>query len=890
LSSSWDRRGQYTAPGSPGAAAAVFGAALLRYGAGVHRLTLLLLLLPAPRALAAVPTAVLGDGSAGAREIEARVRIDPRFAPADWRAAQLIWVIGAPLTPAQQSAILARVRGGAGLVLICGRAPPDLSAFGLRVEGQRVERATLQVRGAAPAALTSDVVWPSAPQVGRRWSLAPADTTPNAGLTLTPLAIEEGSGRPVLLLGRLGAGRVAIFGLQLADPSNRELVLWPYFGYLIYALSAHASGAAVEPFAAWQHSPVPGSRTLWILLGLFGLAWIGTLLLFYRARRYSRAHPEELTRFFAEGPKPAPGGEAAPARGAWSSVGFTRPLAGFLTLVGAMFVLFAPYYYVTNIVIPNDVQPFPQAKGIWDFAWEVLQVAWFLFDAGTFVAFVKYFAEFRIKDPAEALRSVQFFVWWQILTGLVQVTMAVLVAVLVLPHTRYGFSSNFVILIALSQYPGFFAVVTFFFQAYQRFDYNIGLDLLSDWVLRFGLQIPFVLLFRAWGQAHPEYGEAFGAVIGIGVGYYVSTIVTFGIGVLLYRRLGLRLLPLFLAHFDRKTVARMLSFGLKVVAGQAFFRAAMTIDRIVISVLLLNYTEWLGIQGQIHYNLMFLFPIAYRFFETAMAALSESHGNGKRTLTQYYLARFFQVGALYTAIGVSLLWALGPMFIRYAMDVQWARAGDYILIAALIGLFYAPAWLSDMLQKGADRPGLFAWVLGAEQALRIGLFYLLIPRWQFTGFYLALLLTIALKVVAAWTLNHLLIVRLRLYLWQMLVAPAMAGLANFALWRLVGAKLQLTGRVEVIVLFLAASLLSFFICFFVCGLCGGFDRALASELEEASRMTGPLRPLTRCFYHAARAGWALSPLHDRFPVAIHAAAMEEARALQEQPPAPGERQ
>jgi O-antigen/teichoic acid export membrane protein len=723
------------------------------------------------------------------------------------------------------------------------------------------------------------VEWPSAPQAGRRLELELA-----AGASASPLVVEERRGRPLVVLGRLGAGRFAVLAVDLAHASNRELVLWPYFNYLLYALASELCGETPAAFARWPHSPVPGPRTLVILCVALAAAWLATILLFARVRRYSRAHPEILTRFFEAAPRAPTTTASAPpapaASSAWGRVGFARPLAGFLTLTAAMFVLFAPYYYVTNIVIPNDVQPFPQAKGMWDFAWEALQIAWFLFDAGTFVAFVKYFAEYRLKDPAESLRSTQFFVWWQMLTGLMQVTLASLVAVLVLPHTRYGFSSSFVILIALSQYPGFFGVVTFFFQAYQRFDYNIALDLLADWVLRFALQIPCVLWFRAWGVANPEYGEAFGAAIGIGVGYYASTIVTFLVGVVLYRRLGLRLSPLFLAHFDRATAGRMLRYGSKVVAGQALFRAATTADRAAISVLLLGYTEWLGIQSQIHNNLMFLFPIAYRFFETAMAALSESHGNGKASLTRYYVARFLQVGSLYTAIGASLLVALGPTFIRHAMDPQWARAADYIAVAAAIGAFYAPAWLSDMLQKGAGRPGLFAWVLGLEQALRIGLFFLLIPRLGFMGYYLAILATIVLKVAGAWLVNHRLIVRLRLYPWQMLIAPALAGLANFALLRLLDGALALNGRVPVIVFFFAASLLSFFVCFFACGALGGFDRALAAELDQASRMTGALRPLTRAFYWAARAGFAWSPLHGRFPVAIHEAAMAEARELE----------
>ena len=827
-------------------------------------------------ASASIPTAFVTDGSPAARMIEQRVLLDRRLERASWQEARLIWVVGATPDPLQWRRLLGRVRVGAGLVFVPGAKLPDLSPLGLG-RGVAISSRVTLIPSEAPRAdrmITREVVWASAPQVARRWRLGRAAAF---SVLVTEQRKQAGSLQPVVLTGQMGSGRVALVTLQLTDPSNRELILWPYFNYLLHVLSSRASGTTPNTFASWPASPVPGHRTLWTLLTVLAVLWLLTLGLFIRARRYSKAHPEILEQFFvgaAQGPQKKPGSDA------WRAVGFTRPLAGFLTLTGTMFLIFAPWYYLTNVIIPNEVQPFPQAKGMWNFAWEALQMAWFLFDAGTFVAFVKYFAEYRIKDPAEAVRSAQFFVWWQILTGLFQVTMAGIVAVVFLPHTRYGYSSNFVILVALAQYPGFFAVVTFFFQAYQRFDYNIALDLLADWVLRFALQIPCVLLMRQWGIDHPEYGEAFGAAVGIGIGYYLSALLTFLVGVLLYRRLGLRLLPLFLAHFDGDTARRMLLYGVKVLGGQWFYRSAKTAERVVISVLLFNYTEWLGIESQIHYNLMFLFPVAYRFFETAMAALSESHGNGKPRLTQYYVTRFLQVGSLYTAIGLSILWALGPTFIRHAMDPQWARAADYLVLAAIIGAFYAPAWISDMLQKGAGHPGLFAVILAIEQVLRIGLFLLLIPRWQFFGFYLAMLITIALKVVGAWIVNHRRIIALRIFYWQMFVAPALAGLFNFLLLRLLAGALGWTGRVEVMVLFFGGALLSFFVCFFFNGLAGGFDRALAGELQQASGMTGLLRPLTRLFYWSARAGWTLSPLHDRFPVTLHDEAMEEARELE----------
>lgn len=814
-------------------------------------------------------------------ELTRRLLLDPGFSRTSWSRAQVMWQVGDP-GRVRFSQMLERVRQGAGLVLVAGRRLPDLSPLGLAPVRQEAGRVTLAVgRGNINRALTDEVVWPTAPQAARRWVLTRGPTC-----SLRPLVTDKGTNDPVMLVGRLGRGRIAVVSLQLLHASNRELTLWPYFNYLLYALTSRAAAREAAPFMAWTRAPVPGPRMRTALVAGLGVAWLLTVLLFLRVRAYSRRHPDVPDRFFAQVAESKGGAPRPEGENRWRSIGFARSLAGFLTLAGTLFVLFAPYYYVTNILIPNDVQPFPQAKGIWGFVWEALQIAWFLFDAGTYVAFVKYFAEYRIKNPREAVLSAQFFVWWQILTGLFQVTMACIVVIFILPGVEtlrpYGYTSNFIILVALGQYPGIFAVMNFFFQAYQRYDYNIGLDLLSDWVLRFGLQIPFVLLFRAWGAANPEYGEAFGAAVGIGLGFYFSQVVTFAVGTILYKRLGLKLAPLFMAHFDLTTAKRMLRYGLQVVMGKAFFRAAKFVDRFVISILLLNYTEWLGLEDQIHYNLMFLFPIAYRFFETAMAALSESHGNGKQTLTRYYLVRFFQIGSLYTAIALSLFLALGPYFVRHAMDPQWSRAADFMIIAAIAGAFSAAAWLSDMLQKGAGRPDLFAYILGAEQALRIGLFWILIPRYQFWGFYFALLITVALKVTVAWIINHLVVVRLRLFLWQMLAAPVMAGVANFFLLRLAGGALGLTGRWEVIILFFVSALVSFFVCFFATGLFGGMDRAFVDELEQASRMTGVLRPLTRLFYHAARAGCVLSPLYDRFPVTLHAEAMQEARDLERQ--------
>jgi hypothetical protein len=167
-----------------------------------------------------------------------------------------------------------------------------------------------------------------------------------------------------------------------------------------------------------------------------------------------------------------------------------------------------------------------------------------------------------------------------------------------------------------------------------------------------------------------------------------------------------------------------------------------------------------------------------------------------------------------------------------------------------------------------------------EQVIRVGLFWLLIPSLQFVGMYVAILGTIALKCVVAWTCNHLLIVRFRFYFWQMVAAPALAGLVLYGLWRGVALVPVFHGFWPVLVLFVVATPVTLLGGFFLMGLAGGFDAAAIEELEQAAGMSATLRFAARWFTRAAIAGHRLSPVRDRFPITIAAEAKREAEELE----------
>lgn len=352
------------------------------------------------------------------------------------------------------------------------------------------------------------------------------------------------------------------------------------------------------------------------------------------------------------------------------------------------------------------------------------------------------------------------------------------------------------------------------------------------------------------------------------------------IGLFALRRLGLPVKPLFLAQFGKDTARRQLVFGLKVTIGQEPYRLTTFLEWMIIVRCLIDFPTWLGIRDLLKNRMIWLYFFAWGYYQSLVPAISEALGVGKRRLAQYYVARYFQFGFLFSAAIFSLLMSVGPTFIHGAMGPQWGRADHYLLLAGLAGLLLPPAWISDALQQGAGRAGTTAAVTLAEQALRLLLYLILVPRIQFTGIYVAELFALSTKAVIAWIVNHRRILPLELPFWVTLGAPACAGLVNYLFWHGLTRLWAPAGSTGVLLLFFAAGAGSFFICLFACGLFGGYDPAALDELDQAARMSSLVRPLCLLLSGAARAGAHLSPLRPR-TLLLAEDARKEAAALDE---------
>lgn len=806
----------------------------------------------APTAVVASPLRVWIDETAALPSaIAARLHADPelRFVPresADVVIARCVLPAGDP-----SPTLLFLDARGEHAPLPAGGAPGPLSPLAA---------IALDRRGAP----LSRVSWNAAPQVAVRPLPLPAGFA----------VLVRAGDAPLVAAGTVAGRRVVVWTAPLEARDNRELAVWPLLGHALHASLRHAAGARAPGLAQWRGAPLPGAGTRVLAFAALALLWPLTLWAYRRARRTPMPGAEVLERYS----RPA-------AAAQWSEPGFARPLGGFFVFLGASIVLLGPYFWLLTVVMPNRVQPFPQADGIWGAIVGFFELAFFLFDFATGTAFARFFAANRLTDPGRSLGFAQLFVWWQILSGLLQVTgVALLVLAGPLPSSTYALYGFLVLLHGLVQYPGAFGAPVHLLQGAQRFDYSSIADILEKRVLGVVLPIPFVLLGRAWGAAHPLYGEAFGAIVGLGVGAYVTQWCTLVVGLWLCRRAGLPVRPLVGAAFGRREVREMFAFGGKAIIGQVAFRATNAIEVVVLTSLLANYTEWLGIWSLLGNRFGFLVLLAYAFFDSGVPVFGEALGAGKRALGQYLVARYLQFATLWGAVVFAVLAALGPRFILGALDPQWHRAADLVVVAAFARALACPGWVSDALQRGANHPLLFSWVLTGEQLFRLALFAVLVPPLQVTGLYVAILISLSAKTIVAWWLNHRRILPIRLSAWQSLGAPVATGAALWVLLRAAAALLDPEGAVATQALFYGGAAAAIFTSFFLLAALGGLDAPGLDEIDRASRMTSLFAPVSRALAAAARAGARLSPLHGRFPQPAAQDGLAEAAELRQAHP------
>lgn len=761
-------------------------------------------------------------------------------------------------------------QGDVGLVIFCGSQFPEsvedlsqllgVSAFGMANIDQRL---SVQA-GSEDDALHQAIAWNSAPQIQSRTVIS----NPNLLLPVITTSTRE----PVIqrVRGREGA-QVFIVGGWLNAPVNVEWQNWPYFRYMIYWLIMQAADAPrTLAFADYPLSPVPqGQLRLALIAG-------GTALLFltgwaiYLTRRYLFLHPEAGTNARATPTAPQ-------TLRVWNTVGFHRPLAGFFALATPYFLLFFLLLIYRIDILPHDLIPWSQPLQFWEMTARWFDVVWLLFDIGTGIAAVYHFVTLYNRRPGDAFRHFQVYVWWQLISGAIQVGGIVIFTTVVLPGTTLAHLAFYAIAHTLIQFPGFFQVFRLFFRAIQRLDYEQYLTFIVT-MGPVALQGSAIVFMRRWGSARPMIGEALGGVLGLGIGLYLTEGIAFIVGMLLYRRLGYALRTLWLPAFDWHTIERVMGFGAKLTFGAAFVPLSALVQTALIP-------RWIPDFSAVRdgWTLALLFAAAYDviglgLYNGLMPALVEAYLYKYKTLLRFYISQGLHYGMWFSLFILAVLSAVGARVAQGLFGSAYAGAAPWIIPVLGWGAIQWPVWTANQVLIAMNRPAVTSWLTIGEQGLRLGLMVALVPALGLRGLVIAFTAATLVRAVTAWLIIQRAIGRPHIYIWRTLIAPAGAAVIIHTLLRVAGERwgaptLSAGVTLALVALFPALALYGLLTALF-----GGWDDGSLDELRRAMRISGVGLPLAWLLTQAVRLG-AISPLHGRFPIGLRSLAEEEAQAL-----------
>jgi O-antigen/teichoic acid export membrane protein len=774
--------------------------------------------------------------------------------------------------------IVEQVKAGAGLVLILGNNTTQegiQKLLGIPVTLTDLEEALSLVDGpGVNDPLVDEIIWNSAPQVRERSRIEGLDQVAkrmvvgfgdNEGILWKGLSSTDG-----------GVGdRVFIFTPWLNGEANPQIQEWGYFNYLIYHLVELGAGSSPETFADYPVSPVPHQDDRYALL----LFLAAELVIFFGAfiiiRRYSMAHPEAMENIVSDRKK----FEAHEASTDWEKVGFHRPLSGLLVGMGIGIILFIPLIIYQNLILPQFILPSAQALGMWGRVTQFFGLTWALFDLGTSAAAMKYLSQYRVSDPQRGFKYIQVYLWWQALSGAIQVAIVVMATSLGIVRTPYALFAWSIVVHSLIQIPGFYGVFRTTLNGLQRNDYARYIDNAGAIVLPIVTQLALVPIFYAWGKANPAIGASMGGVIGLGVAAYAIEFCNFLLGMWLYRRLGYKVAILFMAHFDWTIIKETFRFGFFEMLGGMTVAAGSALEIWVTQKGLVNYSETWG-NWILAGNFLLAFTVSTNLFDGIMPAISEALSSGYKKLSQYYSVQSYKWGAIASAVLGAVLLVVAPKFIIGSSGVEFQRAAILAVPLAIFGSIQFFGWLGDAIFLGSNQPVLRALMILVEQAIRVVLLIVLLARFQIEALIIAYFVGILVRGIVAYFVADRYCFPQKIYFWQTLAAPLMAAGAHYLFLSLIANFVWQGDEISSVALFFIGLLPAMPVFFFFYALAGGWDDDGLEEVTEASRMTGFLYPVVKVIFELpSRWGAKLSPLHNRFPIKMRETAMEEALAL-----------
>lgn len=585
------------------------------------------------------------------------------------------------------------------------------------------------------------------------------------------------------------------------------------------------------------------------------------------------------------------------ANALWEEIGFHKPLAGFWYNLFFSLVSLILGIFITGVII-NIFYPYPESNGYRNVTGGIFTVLFVVMDLGTHMTMDRFIAEAHIKNPERMLHYVQYFIWYQAFTGLVQTTFVSLYALFIVPQTELAYGVWLMLIVATYQYPGYLSVFSGVLGSLQQYNKTAILGFITGEAFQRITELSFVFLGRLWGMANPEVGEIMGIAIGACIGVYVDDFFAMWLSAWFFTKAmkteHIRVRDCFRVGFDRHLVKEALVFGVKT--------GAPSLIGVITGLILLweyilfipQYTTFSTLAGIMSGISGF---INWKTVSAPTPLIAESYLNGKVKLTQYYIAQTWRyimlLQFLFLPTILAIYFILNDFFVEFGMT--------YYLLAipfffpTLIRNFQQPyTSFADSIQLGTNHPTFLMGLRFTEELLKIffmtlWLVWLRLPsRYGITallwiipcGEYPAIMF----KTVTAYVYIHKKIVPLKMGRWQTFAVPLLSGGIIFAI--LLAVVLGFFPVLEALLTFVPAVVICLVILIVIMlfgylpltALLGGWDAESLREFRRAVQMSGPSKFFVKPMFRVTERVCRWSPLHNRFPIPAEDAT-REAREL-----------
>jgi len=605
----------------------------------------------------------------------------------------------------------------------------------------------------------------------------------------------------------------------------------------------------------------------------------------------------------------------------WNQIGYHRITGGvfysYILLIGGAIM------GLVTVGLIAEFLPYPEINGYKGMVGTLLGYWFGLADlnlgggGGLSDSMGRFIGQYADTNPRKSMEYIKFYIWWQMITGLVQVTIIAVVCFTILPYTTSAYLIWMILAQSLVQYPGMLMIMEATLKSFQRGDKTAWLGWLQDTVFQISINILFLIIGKAWGASDPRVGEIMGITIWYILSQFVDDYINLAIGAKMFGNLmkkrGIEhgFQELFIPRFDKPVVVQCIKFvGKQWIANEVLGIIGYMVGLYVIFKTP-SFASWSGLL--LIPNFLGHLVSMTNWGTPTVPAISESYNNGKKELANYFIADMFKFWLFTTIFMAVPLAVLAPKLLDAVLSsgilgssgIANYKAG-IVMIPVIMIISASGQWRGwwGKLFVACDRPMPPIWLnyifFVPGLAVQFLFLYLcvdtyILPVWLLVIGFGGFLLDIVKSIIGWWWFQKKIMkIDYRQMAGQAFLAPALTALAyagvlvvfQYTIWPLldaafiamVGPELAPVAVAAVVLLMILFLFPAVLMCPFF-GLFGGFDDFTLEEFRKTMEISGPSKWLMLLMYKITAWFAHHSPLHNKFPLANYKAVQQQIQEL-----------